>query len=196
MGLLRLPLFATSAGRGKSPGINAKPPLYVIPVGKSLAATLRLSWRKVSGLGTPAWEEPDIRLPNKGEVPLLTGLTWLPRRVWLDEPDEPEANCTSCGSREHLIRHCVFAGVGSTKADEGSMGRIWRDPHVIYQQNSRGEVTSLHASDALAAADASAGQWAKIIAGIVRNKESPEGTIAWVVGFSTVQNDKYLEAME
>ncbi len=46
-GLLRLPLFATSGGRGKPPGINAKPPIYVIPLGSSLAETLLLSWRKV-----------------------------------------------------------------------------------------------------------------------------------------------------
>jgi len=196
MGLLRLPLFATSGGQGKSPGINAKPPLYVMPVGKSLAATLRLSWRNVSCLGTPAWEQPDIRLPNKGEVPLLTGLTWLPRRVWLDNADAPEANCISCGNRGSLMRRCVFAGVGSTKTVEGRMGPIWRDPHVIYEQNSKGEVTSLHASDALTPADAAAGRWAKTVAGVVRYKEPPEGTIAWVVGFSTVKNDKYLEATE
>jgi CRISPR type I-E-associated protein CasA/Cse1 len=47
-GLLRLPLFATSGGRGKPPGVNQKPPVYVVPVGSSLAETLRLSWRKVS----------------------------------------------------------------------------------------------------------------------------------------------------
>jgi hypothetical protein len=45
MGLLRLPVFATSGGRGKPPGINAKPPIYVIPLGLSLAETLRLSWK-------------------------------------------------------------------------------------------------------------------------------------------------------
>lgn len=83
MGLLRLPLFATSGGRGKPPGVNSKPPVYVIPLGVSLAATLRLSWLKVSCLGTPAWETPEMKLPREGAVALLMGLTWLPRRVWL-----------------------------------------------------------------------------------------------------------------
>ncbi len=46
MGLLRLPLFATSGGRGKPPGVNQKPPIYVVPLGGSLAETLRLSWRE------------------------------------------------------------------------------------------------------------------------------------------------------
>jgi len=196
VGLLRLPLFATSGGRGKPPGINAKPPLYVIPVGKSLAATLRLSWSKASCLGTPAWEEPDIGLPTHGEVPLLTGLTWLPRRVWLDSPDEPRANCISCGNKDRLIRHCVFAGLGSTKTDKESPARVWRDPHVIYDDSGKSQVTSLHASNALDANDAAAGQWARMMAGIVRKNEAHEGVDAWVVGFSTVQNDKYLEATE
>ena len=196
MGLLRLPLFATSGGRGKPPGINAKPPIYLIPVGRSLAATLRLSWRGVSRLGTPAWEDPQIPLPTQGEVPLLTGLTWLPRRVWLDTPDEPEGNCISCGGGGRLIRHCVFAGVGSTRTVEGRIGPTWHDPHVIYDQNSKGQVTSLHGSDALSTADAAAGRWAKTLAGVVRYNQPPEGTIAWVVGFSTVKNDKYLEATE
>ncbi len=53
MGLVRLPLFTTSGGSGKSPGVNAKPPLYVIPVGASLAETLRLSWSSVPDLGVP-----------------------------------------------------------------------------------------------------------------------------------------------
>jgi CRISPR type I-E-associated protein CasA/Cse1 len=40
MGLLRLPLFATSGGRGKPPGINSKPPVYFIPTGSGDSATL------------------------------------------------------------------------------------------------------------------------------------------------------------
>lgn len=204
MGLLRLPLFATSGGRGKPPGINAKPPLYVMPIGVSLAETLGLSWREASNLGKPFWECLVKHLPESGKIPLLMGLTWLPRQVWLDDPEEPEASCIACGSRELLIRRCVFAGIGSTKTAEGSAGRIWRDPHVIYEENSKGEVLALHASDALGASDAAAGQWARIMVGILSNQSSlipslqkkNAGISVWVVGFSTVQNDKYLEANE
>jgi len=193
MGLLRLPLFATSGGRGKPPGVNQKPPVYVVPVGVSLAETLRLSWRKVSDphLGTPAWEEPDLRLPKHGKVPLLVGLTSLPRRVWLDNPQEPKANCISCGRKELLIRECVFAGIGSAKTDVDGEGRIWSDPHTI----SDGEDV-VKPSSALGAADAAAGQWARIAAGILRGKEANAKRRLWVVSFATVQNDKYLEAME
>lgn len=193
MGLLRLPLFATSAGRGKPPGVNQKPPVYVVPVGRSLAETLRLSWCKVAdtNLGTPAWEEPDLSLPKHGNVPLLVGLTSLPRRVWLENPEEPEANCISCGRRAPLIRQCVFAGVGSTKKDESGHGRIWSDPHTI----NNGEDV-IKPSNALGATDAAAGQWARIAAGIVRQKRPNGKRGLWVVSFATVQNDKYLEAME
>jgi len=199
MGLLRLPLFSTSGGRGKPPGINAKPPIYVIPMGESLAVTLRLSWRQISDLGIPAWEQPDLQLPEIGEVPLLTGLTWLPRRVWLDNPKGPESACISCGRIEHMIKLCVFAPIGSTKTGEGSPGRIWRDPHVIYEQSGKGDIPSLHslhAYDALGAADAAAGQWAKIMAGMLRKVARNDRISLWAVGFSTVQNDKYLEAIE
>src|SRR3972149_4041641 len=193
MGLLRLPLFATSGGRGKPPGINAKPPIYVIQLGSSLEETLLLSWRKVLGsnLGTPAWEKPDTQLPKKGEVPLLTGLTWLPRRVWLDNLEGPEANCISCGRKEHLIRQCVFAGIGSTKTEGDGQGRVWNDPHVIYDSKD-----VLKPSNVLGSPDAAASQWAEIMGGILRGQGDDWKSKLWVVGFSTVQNDKYLEAME
>jgi len=193
MGLLRLPLFATSAGRGKPPGVNQKPPVYVIPVGVSLSETLRLSWRKVSDpdLGTPTWERADQRLPECGSVPLLMGLTWLPRRVWLDNPEEPQANCVSCGRKEALIRQCVFAGIGSTKVTGGDEGRVWNDPHTL----DDGEDV-LKPSNALGAADAAAGQWANIAEGILAGKEAIPERHLWAVSFATVQNDKYLEAVE
>ena len=193
LGLLRLPIFSTSGGRGKSPGINAKPPIYIIPIGQLLASTIRLSWRQVSNLGEPAWKNPALQLPNRGEVPLLTGLTWLPRRVWLDNPEETEDICISCGRKEYLIKHCIFAGIGTTKSGEDSPGRIWKDPQVIYEQTNKGDIVSLHAKDALGADDAAAGQWAEILARVVGKNEPGK---LWVVGFSTVQNDKYLEATE
>lgn len=192
MGLLRLPVFATSAGKGLSPGINSKPPIYVIPLGSSLAETLRLLWKSVDNLGTPAWEEPDLELRQEGDVPLLTGLTWLPRRVWLDDPEPSEANCISCGHRERLIKQCVFAGKGSIKVK-----REWKDPHVILISGKEGDV--IKPGNALDRPDASAGQWSEILAGILqynKDKKANCGGKLLVVGFATVKNDKYLEAVE
>jgi len=193
MGLLRLPVFATSGGRGKPPGINAKPPIYVIPLGSSLADTLLLSWRQLSDVnfGTPAWENPDLQLPKTGVIPLLMGLTWLPRRAWLDNPEGPETNCISCGRKERLIRQIVFAPIGSQKTDEEGHGRVWRDPHVI-----RDSKDVVKPSNVLGASDAAAGQWTKIMAGILDRQKNNDSRRVWVVGFATVQNDKYLEAME
>jgi hypothetical protein len=196
MGLLRLPLFSTSGGRGKPPGVNSKPPVYVIPVGVSLAETLWFSWRPTANLGTPAWEKPDAQLPKAGEIPLLLGLTWLPRRVWLENPEETKADCVSCGRSERLIRRCVFSGIGSTKTEAADPGRDWRDPHVIYGQNRKRDVMPLHASNALGGSDAAASQWSKIVAGILGDQKTNDRSSLRVVGFSTVQNDKYLEAME
>lgn len=248
-GLLRLPLFATGGGSGKSPAINQKPPIYAIPIGDSLLRTLCLSWREVAGsdLGTPAWEKPGLKLPDEGEIPLLVGLTWVPRRVWLENPEEPEAVCVSCGRTDVLIRKSVFAGMGSTQpvtrtnltilppkvefpkkfdkrlkydkagkclvlrgnlsakekddllklssdalyqqaVDElysGQSYREWKDPHVM---------RAVAPPNALKATDASAKQWAKVLAGNVADDERAKRTS--IITFATVQNDKYLEATE
>jgi hypothetical protein len=195
MGLLRIPVFATSGGRGKPPGINAKPPIYAMPMGESLATTLQLLWSPSEDLGTPSWEQPDRQLPNSGTIPLLAGLTWIPRRVWLDDPEKSEASCMSCGMRHRLIRQCVFAGIGSTRIDENGPGRIWRDPHVVY--SNKGDFTCVHASDPLGSSDAAANQWTKILAGTRTTQQNLDCRMATsVVGFATVQNDKYLEAKE
>ena len=190
LGLLRLPIFSTQGGQGKSPGINARPPIYVVPVGETLAESLRIAWRPVSILGLPAWEKSNLQLPKTGEVSLLTGLTWLPRRVWLSDPQEPEASCISCGRREQLIRSSVFAGIGSAKAPN----RIWRDPHVIHEQSKQGEITSLHSTNALDTPDAGSGQWTRITTGVLGNPRN-DRIKAWVVGFSSDRN-KYFEASE
>ncbi len=209
MGLIRLPVFATSGGKGmssstgKSPGINSKPPLYVVPMGTTLAANLALSWSPTSlDLGTPEWETPGANLPFVGEVPLLNGLTWLPRSVWLADPEEQESVCVSCGRKERLIRRCVFDGKGSLKAASG----IWRDPHVVYAKAKDGKQLSAHAGNALGAPDAAANQWARFLGGLLAEDAAPLGmchaasttsaiTVS-VLGFSSVQNDKYLEAWE
>jgi CRISPR type I-E-associated protein CasA/Cse1 len=125
LGLLRLPVFATSGGRGMPPGVNSKPPLYVIPLGATLAETLLLSWRPVQDLGIPAWVKPGVALPRAGKVPLLVGMSWLPRRVWLDDPAQSAAHCISCGREDRLILSCVFAPIGSARPNEGA--REWSD---------------------------------------------------------------------
>jgi len=50
----------------------------------------------------------------------------------------------------------VFGGIGSTKTGDNGSVRMWHDPHVIYEQTSKGELLSLHAGNTLDAADAAA----------------------------------------
>ena len=192
MGLLRLPAFATSGGAGNSPGINSAPPVYVLPIGRSLAETLRTLWQPTKvALGTPEWETPNVALPENGEVPVLVGLTWVPRNVWLSEPDEDTSWCVSCGSTRKLIRRCVFKGKGSQKAE----GRIWRDPHVIYETSEKEEVKPLYAGDALGTTDAATGHWTRFVPRASQGRGVCGSGKAIAVGFST-DKTKFRECME
>lgn len=203
MGLLRLPVFSTAGGCGKPPGINSKPPLYVVPVGQTLEATLRLSWKPVQALGEPAWINTAATIDKRSSVPVLVGLTWLPRRVWLEEPSEPEAACISCGEYAPLVRGCVFAGKESLR--RSGEGVLWRDPHVVYVQGkTAGE--PLKTRNAIESSVAGCGDWAPTLAEILkgwcaRDAGPSQGDVLtprklWTVGFATTKNDKYIEASE
>lgn len=206
-GLLRLTVFATSGGAGKPPGINAKPPLYAIPMGASLAKTLTLSWHQRKNLGAPQWLDPAIGLPRQGAIPLLVGLTWVPRRVWLMDPNAEPAKCISCGTHCKPIKQIVFAPIGSQKTTDDELGRIWRDPHVIYTVVKGKDPQSMHGADALKSTTGASLQQLNVMQGILQDAEqlcpgypdgvSPEDHMKqiFVVGFATVQNDKYLESL-
>jgi hypothetical protein len=193
LGLVRLPVFATSAGKGFSPGINAKPPVYAIPIGESLLATLMLSTLLLSWgqpgvpLGDPAWVNPSVDL-SASQVPPLTGLTWLARRIWLGDPSPPHRPCILCGRCGLLIRHCVFKGRGGQKGK----GYHWRDPHVLYDSRN----APLPTGNALEAVDASSGRWAAEAICALRTPGPAAGRAISIIAFCTADNDKYLEATE
>ncbi|MBI2887187.1 MAG: type I-E CRISPR-associated protein Cse1/CasA [Chloroflexi bacterium] len=127
MGLLRLPLFSVSGLPDLRSGINGAPPIYVIPLGKSLFETLLLNWAPCASLGVPAWGKPDLQPLTGQAVPLLTGLTLLSRRVWLHDPDGPPDSCTACGSPgTALLKTCEFQTAGKQENEQ------WHDPHVVY----------------------------------------------------------------
>lgn len=130
LGLVRMPVFTTSGGRGHSPGINAKPPVYGIPTGPSLFDTLRLLWKQVDATGIPMWESPGMQLPKT--VPILTGLTWFPKQIWLDHPSIT-GHCVNCGELAPLVISIVYEGIGSIKDNETD----WTDPHVIYTLDAK-----------------------------------------------------------
>lgn len=126
MGLVRMPVFTTSGGRGHSPGINATPPIYGIPTSPSLFDTLRSLWKKVDATGIPMWESPGMQLPKK-TIPILTGLTWFPKQIWLDTPTTT-GHCVNCGRLQPLVISIIYEGIGSMKNEEIE----WTDPHVVY----------------------------------------------------------------
>lgn len=175
LGLVRLPAFATIGGSGFSAGINDKPPVYALPVGDSLAETILLSWQEPeTELGKPAWLDPDLRLPLGKPVRLLTGLTWLPWRVWLDDPAEPKAPCIACGRAELLVRGARFQGRGARPKVN------WRDPHAL----AAGQEL-LQAANPLRARRKAARSWLDLLNGLIgRFQQSPAPR--WhVVGFAT-----------
>ncbi len=170
LGLVRLPAFATVGGKGYSPGINGQPPVYVLPLGESLAETICLSWPQAAGhIGTPAWLDPCLGLPTDRPVPLLTGLTWLPWQVWLGDPEGQEAPCIACARVEHLVRAAEFKGRG-----EKPKNLNWRDPHAMVRDHKRWEDPHaiIRGEDLLRAP--------------VRLKKSREAAAAWVAQLANI----------
>lgn len=137
IGLLRLPLFSVSGLSGPGEpnlmaGINGVPPIYVVPWGKTLKETLTANWSSCQTLGEPTWLEPNAALSPGEEVPLLTGLTLLPRRVWLHESDERFGTCIGCGLHQMpLVRTIEFQTAGKQENDK------WNDPHVVYVKGAK-----------------------------------------------------------
>lgn len=139
-------------------------------------------------LGSPEWEAPGQVLPSKGPVPLLVGLTCIPRRVWLADPEEPPSACAYCGRQAPLVRRCVFDGKGGRRLD----AHQWRDPHVMYDQQEK----PLCPSNPLDAPDADAGRWSRRLAALLRHASPHHADgLWWLVVFATEQN-KYYDTAE
>jgi CRISPR type I-E-associated protein CasA/Cse1 len=181
MGLLRLPLFSVSGLPDLKSGINGTPPVYIVPLGTSLLKTLQASWVIYTELGEPAWVQPSVHPVPGQDVPLLTGLTLLSRRVWLHDPGPP-GRCVGCGEADiELIRTCMFQSAGEQKNDR------WNDPHVIYSNSTPRKASK--------AEDLTAGgrfrmdrPWPDLIAGVVESgkfEPADKPTSLLVVGFAT-----------
>ncbi|HOZ47510.1 MAG TPA: type I-E CRISPR-associated protein Cse1/CasA [Candidatus Hydrogenedentes bacterium] len=181
IGLLRLPLFSVSGLPDLKAGINGTPPIYVVPWGMSLLAALRANWLPHESLGMPAWVCPGIETPSGEEVPLLTGLTALSRRVWLHPPEVTGA-CVACGSEAMpLIRTCQYQSAGDQKND------LWNDPHVIYPDETPRK--GLPAPDLTAARKFRMDRpWPRLFARMVETGAFGRGadpTSLLIVGFAT-----------
>ena len=181
LGLLRLPLFSVSGLPDLKSGINGTPPLYVVPLSMTLLKTLWRNWKPSQTIGIPAWVQPDVSSTSDREVPLLTGLTLLSRRVWLYKPGE-SGRCVCCGgAKSALIRKCMFQSAGKQEND------FWNDPHVVYSDKTPRR--SLKAADLRAAEKFRMDRpWPYLLAKIMETgKFVPEEkpTSILIVGFAT-----------
>ena len=139
-GLVCIPAFATSGGKGIRPSINGVPPIYVLPGGNTLFESLAAS------LLTPAyqpamasrakddawWERSPVvpRYAEVREVGYLHSLTFPARRVRL-HPERLGRRCTRCGwNAEWLVRTMIFEmGESRPKSAE-----LWLDPFAAYRK--------------------------------------------------------------
>ena len=147
MGLLTIPPFSISGGRGYIPSINGKPPIYVMPSGKTLFEILSASLlTKTLALLPPeplngdlAWWRRDTPIDvvkssrKEAETQLtavgyLHGLLFPSRRVRLF-PEKREVFCTRCGKfSSWVVRKMEYSNGESRRSD----APFWRDPFVAY----------------------------------------------------------------
>ncbi len=144
-GLVTIPMFITSGGRGLKPSINGEPPLYVIPGGTSLYQSLVASVllpdyqpavRAHDG-DTPWWEHaPIVTTGDVDDIGYLHSLTFPARRVRLI-PEPPSGSCTRCGETSEWGIRQMFFEAGECRSKEAKETQFWQDPFVAYRQ--RGE---------------------------------------------------------
>lgn len=153
-GLVIMPAFTAKGGPGKGPSINGTPPIYILPGGDSLFHSLRASLIArpyqpgktiekdfVWWMRTPAKVEfkkidtRDGKRQGLTDIGYLHGLTFTPRRIWL-QPEKIDLPCSRCGQNsDWSVRKIVYqAGEGQSHANRQE---FWRDPFVSYHPTSR-----------------------------------------------------------
>lgn len=142
-GLVTIPAFTSSGGRGLKPSINGVPPIYILPGGTSLFESLAASVLLPDYLPAArtakhdlAWwaRSPIVQMQEVYEVGYLHSLTFPARRVRL-HPQRLEARCTRCGeATEWGVRTMIFE-MGESRAKETA---FWQDPFVAYRQIEKG----------------------------------------------------------
>lgn len=140
--LLLMPAFATPGGRGYSTGVNGIPPVYIMPVGTNLFASL------VASLIVPDYQPP-IRYKGKDEVwwvrpsnsvaatklqqvGYLQSLLLPTRRIRLHLP-VTQAMCVRCNQFTAMAVTQVTYGAGESKQETNE---LWLDPFVAYKKTS------------------------------------------------------------
>jgi CRISPR system Cascade subunit CasA len=138
-GLVTIPPFVSSGGRGLKPSINGVPPIYVLPGGatlfESLVASLVLpdyqpavrSWEA----DFPWWLHPPVvSTGDVVEVGYLHSLTFPARRVRL-HPERATGPCTRCGEESRWSVRTMIMEMGESRAKDAP---FWQDPFAAYRQ--------------------------------------------------------------
>jgi len=132
--LLAAYLFAAAGVQGYPSSVNGTPCCYIFCNGRNLFETLVLnmvSIQEMSGCeyGIPAWRNERAMVP-KEQVPtvsVLEALTWPSRRVTF-----------VASGKDGCVREVYFQQ-GLNFTPDG----IWKDPHVAFKRNQKGEPYSL-----------------------------------------------------
>lgn len=141
-GLVTIPMFITSGGRGLKTSINGEPPIYVIPGGETLYQSLIASVLlpdyqpavRARGSDSPWWEHASIvTAGDVEEIGYLHSLTFPARRVRLI-PEMLPSLCTRCGETSEWGIRKMFFEAGECRSDESKKNQFWQDPFVAYRQ--------------------------------------------------------------
>jgi len=194
IGLLRLPAFCQSrlAGSGVTApaSINGTPPVYFLPLGRTLLETLLINLPQDSRPDDPpSWEGAGMGR----KIGVAEGFTWQPRETRLATGPDQEGRCAVCGAAASearpLIRRTVF-GVGRRRTAETT--REWRDPHVAYlearkKKPGQPELVALHGPDPIKRSTLAAANWRRCAKAIIDSlapgkKAPPVGAVEAAVG--------------
>jgi CRISPR system Cascade subunit CasA len=139
-GLVSIPAFMISGGRGLKPSINGIPPIYILPGGKtvfeSLTASLLTPQRKprvASRKKDDVWwihKPVVVKDCTVFDVGYLHSLTFPVRRIRF-HPEKIEEICTRCGNPTEIMVKTMIFQMGEKRA-EGA--EIWIDPFVAYRK--------------------------------------------------------------
>ena len=133
--MLTLYVFCTAGAQGYPSGVNNTPPVYNIIIGRTLFESIVLNMVSVKeypeieyGLGTVPWRAKKPVIPKKefGEITLLEGMTWQPRRLCL------------LRDTDNLVRQVSLQQGNNFRGND-----LWQDPHIAYRRNKTGEWSSI-----------------------------------------------------
>lgn len=140
-GLLSIPAFASSGGAGIKPSINGVPPIYVLPMGETVFASLceslvlpafQPTTATLAKDAMSAWQRPTVvqRGTELAHVGYVQSLVFMARRVRL-QPELKTDRCTRCGATAPVLIKSIVYEMGESRPKDAA---FWRDPFAAYRQ--------------------------------------------------------------